>query len=73
MHNDWFGDRLAVLPTEPVPWHGSSLVELLDEVYLEEDTLFNWHLEFFQMRQKTGEGETVKQFVELLKERAHMK
>ncbi len=69
MHHDRYEDTAAVLPADPVP-DGSSLVELLDEVYLEEVPLFNRRLEFFQMRQRTGEGETVEQFVELLEARA---
>ena len=69
MHHDRNEDKAAVLPVDPVP-DGSSLVELLDEVYLEEAPLCNWRLEFFQMRQRTGEGETVEQFVELLEARA---
>ncbi len=47
----------------------SLLLKLLDEVYLEEMPLFNRRLEFFQMRQRTGEGEMVEQFVELLEAR----
>ncbi len=58
MHHDRYEDRVAVLPAEPVI-DGSSLVELLDGVYLEEVPLFNRRLEFFQMCQRTGEGETV--------------
>ncbi len=69
MHHDRYEDRAAVLPADPVP-DGSSLVELLDEVYLEEVPLFNLRLEFFRMRQRTGEGETVEQFMELLEARA---
>ncbi len=69
MHHDRYEDITAVLPADPVP-DGSSLVELLNEVYLEDVLLFNWRLEFFQMRQRTGEGETVEQFVELLEARA---
>ncbi len=68
MHHDRFRDNAAVLPAEPVP-NGGSLTELLDEVYLEEVRLFNRRLEFFQMHQRTGEGETVEQFLELLEAR----
>ncbi len=63
MHHDRYEDRTAVLPAEPVR-DGSSLVELSDE---EEVPLFNRQLEFFQMRQRTGEGETVEQFVDFVK------
>ncbi len=69
MHHDRYRDNAAVLPAEPVSDKGS-LPELLDEVYLEEVPLFNRRLEFFQMRQRTGKGETVEQFVELLEARA---
>ncbi len=69
MHHNRYKDRAAVLLADPVP-DGSSLVELLDEVYLEEVPLFNRRLKFFQMRQRTGEGETVEQFIELLEVRA---
>ena len=68
MRQDRYRDRAALLPAEPVP-DGSSLVELLDEVHLEEVPLFNQRLEFFQMCQLTGEGETVEQFLELLEAR----
>ena len=40
MHHDRYEDRAAVIPVDPVP-DGSSLVELLNEVYLEEMPLFN--------------------------------
>ncbi len=70
MHHDRYKDRAAVLPADPVP-DGSSIVELLDKVYLEEVPLFNRRLEFYQMWQRTtGEGEMVEQFVELLEARA---
>ncbi len=69
MHHDQYDDQAMVLLVEPVPT-SNSLVELLNEVYLEVVPLFNWRLEFFQMRQRTGEGETVKQFVEMLEARA---
>ncbi len=69
MHHNRYEDRAAVLLADPVP-DGSSLVELLDEVYLEEVPLFNRRLKFFQMRQRTGEGETVEQFIKLLEVRA---
>ncbi len=59
----------GVQPAELVP-DGSSLAELLDEVYLEEVPLFNRRLEFFQMPKTTGKGKTVEQFVELLEARA---
>ncbi len=55
MHHDWYRDHAAVLPAKPVP-DGSSL--------------FNRRLEFFKMRQRTGEGEMVEQFVELLEAQA---
>ncbi len=42
----------------------------MDKVYLEEVPLSNWQLEFFQMRQRTGEWETEEQFMELLEARA---
>ncbi len=70
MHHDRYEDRAALLPADPVT-DGSSLVELLDKVYLEEVPLFNRRLEFYQMWQRTtGEGEMVEQFVELLEARA---
>ncbi len=68
MHHDRYEETAAVLPADPVP-DGSSL-ELLDEVYLEEVPLFNRRLEFFQMRQRTAERETVEQFKELLEAQA---
>ncbi len=48
MHHDQNVNTAAVLPADPVP-DGSSLVELLNAIYLEEVPLFNWWLEFFQM------------------------
>ncbi len=48
MYHDRYEDTATVLPADPMP-DGSSLVKLLDEVYLEEVSLFNRRLEFFQM------------------------
>ncbi len=69
MHHNRYENTAAVLPADPVP-DGSSLVELSEDVYLEEVPLFNRQLEFFQVRQRTSEGKTVEQFVELLEARA---
>ena len=69
MHHDRYVNTAAVLPADPVP-DGNSLVELLEAIYLEEVPLFNQRLEFFQMCQLTGKGETVEQFMDLLESRA---
>ena len=58
MHHNRYVDTAVVLPADPVP-DGNLLVELLESIYLEEVPLFNMRLEFFQVWQHTGKGETV--------------
>ncbi len=58
MHHNRYVNTAAVLPADPVP-DGNLLVELLESIYLEEVPLFNMRLEFIQVWQGTGEGETV--------------
>ena len=58
----------SVLPSDPPT--NDSLIEILDAIFLVNTLLFTHRLEFWEMKQDTGRGETVEAFVELLEARA---
>ena len=60
----------SVLPSDPPT--NDSLIEILDAIFLANTPLFTRRLEFWEMKQDTGRGETVEAFVELLEARAEL-
>ncbi len=60
----------SILPSDPPT--NDSLIETLDAIFLANTPLFTRRLEFWEMKQDTGRGETVEAFVELLEARAKL-